>query len=115
MPAGPVSPRMLSWGTAGSSRGACRGARHHFRVSAAVVPGFLKSPRRFPGNFFDFYAVSTEASVGRRRAVCPPHPQPPGWVLSHWQLPALPGGSIPLPAGSLPAGSGAGAAREAPG
>lgn len=78
-------PWMLSRGTPRSSRGGggCRGARHHFRVSvAAVVPGFLKNPKRFPGNFFDFYSVSTEASVGRLRAVwslagVPPSGSPP--------------------------------------
>jgi len=42
-----------------------------------LSPGFLKCPRRFPGNFSDFCSPPTEASVGRQWAVFPP-----GWGLS---------------------------------
>lgn len=75
-----------------SCGGVCRGARHPFRASAAIVPGFFESSRRFPGSLFDFHLVPTEASVRRQWVVCT-------------QVGALPPAAPPLPRDSLPARS----------
>lgn len=93
-PAGPVTPRMISQGTLGSNRGGCRGAPHRLRVAAAVVLGFLRGPRRFPGTFFAQCQQKRAWEGGR--AVCPP-----------FRVPAS--GSSPLPGDRLPARSGAAA------